>query len=386
MPLGLGLKLSNYRGRPPKRDLEVQKLNALDSIVKTINTKDFVAVVKEPPGGLLDKIKTVMINDDFMALAIWGERGAGKSTCALWLLWRAYHYLYNEYMATVFKRPKIPEDKLWDIVLHHCVFKPSEFMAVLDEYKGGENHWERCPAIYIDDAGLHLSKYFWHEMDKKEFVALLQVIRFKTKLMLLSCPNIDDVLAGLRKGFLSGEIWVYKTYDGRNVIRGNASFILYKDVPDFYQRGRAFTFKIFVENPGYPFTFPDLPEDVKEKYNRKKEEAIMDLRAAREYLSVRKMSFLRELFQVLLPMDKLVLSLLYRFKDQYFTVSKMAEELRREYGKNISEGNVYRALMSLKFKELVVADERGLWKPTLKGVSISEYLQTDEGKRFLEEV
>ncbi|MEM3426134.1 MAG: hypothetical protein QXI42_10095 [Thermoproteota archaeon] len=361
--------------------------NVLDSIAKTVTTKGMIATFMEPPGSLLDRIKTCMVNDDFFALAIWGERGSGKSTCALWLLWRAYHYLYNEYLPTVFGKPRIPEDRIWDIVLHHCVFKPSEFLAVLDEYKGGENHWERCPAIYIDDAGLHLSKYYWHEDDKKEFVSLLQVIRFKTKFMMISAPTINDVLAGMRQGFLSGEIWTYKKHDSnRNIIRGNASFILYKDVPDFYNKGKAYTFKLFVENPGYPFRFPKLPPDVEEKYNRKKEEAIMDLRAVREYLNARKMSFLKELFEVLLPTDKAVLSLLHLFKDQYFTVSKMAEELKRKFGKSIPESNVYRALLSLKFKELVIVDERGLWKPTLKGVSVSEYLQSKEASELMESI
>ena len=199
--LDYGYVLSEYRGRPRKKHDKRYNIE----FFKTFGRK---YAVRTSPGSVIDVIKTTVVNDAFEAFNVWGKRGAGKSTCALWLMWKTYDYLYNDYYVTVFKKSRVSDEKIWDMVLHHTVFKPSEFWAVLEEYEGGEDHWKRCPGLYIDDAGLHLSKYYWQDKDIKDLMSFLQTIRFKLKLFLFSSPRISDVASGLRQGLVTGEIHV----------------------------------------------------------------------------------------------------------------------------------------------------------------------------------
>ena len=320
-----------------------------------------------------------MTNDAFEAFNIWGKRGAGKSTCALWLMWKTYDYLYNDYYVTVFKRSRVSDEKIWDMVLHHTVFKPSEFWAVLEEYEGGEDHWKRCPALYIDDAGLHLSKYYWQDKDIKDLMSFLQTIRFKLKLFLFSSPRISDVASGLRQGLVTGEIHVKQIRDFRTdpptIRRGYAYFIQYKDVPDFYRRGVSFTYKHFVHGLRRPFRFPDLPDYVKHEYNKMKAKALEDQQIAKRVIDIRRESYLKSLLQCLLPLDREVLLCLKEFDGKgAFSTSYMKEQLYKIRNVRANELKVMYALRSLRAKNLVVMTSEGLWKVTREGVSLSQYL------------
>jgi len=370
--LDYGYVLTEYRGRPRKRK---QYPNYHREIVRTMGKE---LVVTYTPGSIIDVIKTTVINDAFEAFNVWGKRGAGKSTCSLWLMWKAYDYLYNDYYVNTFKRSRVSDDKIWDMVLHHTVFKPSEFWAVLDEYEGGEDHWKRCPGLYIDDAGLHLSKYYWQDKDIKDLMSFLQTIRFKLKLFLFSSPRISDVACGLREGLVTGEIYVRQIRDYRTdpptIRRGYAYFIQYKDVPDFYKRGKPFTFKHFVHGYGRPFRFPDLPDYIKHEYNKMKARALEDQQIAKRVIEVRKESYLKTLLQCFLPLDREVLLCLKDFDGKVFSASYMREHLAKERNVRVNELKVMYALRSLKAKNLVVLTSEGLWKATREGVSLSQYL------------
>jgi hypothetical protein len=102
----------------------------------------------------------------FMSVMIVGRQGVGKTTYAMRTL---YHY-YGD----------------WDKVLESMTFDPIELLRKRKHYD----------VVLIDDAGVHLSKYDWH--NKSDFAKFFNLIRDVTNFVIFTTPNEGDILKNVR--------------------------------------------------------------------------------------------------------------------------------------------------------------------------------------------
>ena len=85
---------------------------------------------------LIKVIRKAILNDEWLPILIYGEKGKGKSTLALWI---AYHIYGN-----------------WDTVLKYIVFTPLQFLEKIIECSNEfEDEYGRCPLIIWDDIGAY---------------------------------------------------------------------------------------------------------------------------------------------------------------------------------------------------------------------------------------
>jgi len=341
--------------------------------------------------GIYDIIDLTLNTDSFQAFAVWGDRGAGKSTCALQLGYYVFSKLY----------PDEKPEEIWKMVLDHVVFSINEFDHIVKKYdqefsderygfKGYYDHTYRIPWIYWDDAGLHGSRYFWYQLDMRNFASFLDVIRVYNKIFMYSAPSVGRVIKSLRDEFLTGEIWIpkkaVKLPDGTlKIIYGQAWFIYYSRVPDFFKPGREFVIKEYIDAYGQPFTFKKLPPEVEKKYNLRKQQAIQDLQTARKNILMRKKKFVKEVEETLMPIERTLLMFMATSytAGEWVGVSKLAEDFTnfmrgaRKFGK-IEISTWLRALRSLR---LVQSDGYNKWRVTDEGLTVVEVWKSRKEKK-----
>jgi len=321
-------------------------------------------------------------NDVFEAIGIWGPKGAGKSNCALWT---GYHVFSKKY-------PDLSEKEIWKQVLHHVIFKPSEFDAIIDEYnrkysgpdgfEGFYDHSKRIPWLCIDDAGLHWSKYFWQDPELKRMGSFFDIVRVYIKILIYTTPRLNKVMSAMRESLLTGEIYVplkkrlvFNPETGRRElvpVRGHGMFIRYIEVPDFKKIGAAYIIKNFINAFGREFTFPKVPDWVEREYNKRKGEAIKDQQTMRRILKIRKQKFLKQLEESLLPTDKKLLE----FMTEAYGEGKMigehqlAEEFSKATGRKFTLFQIKSSLASLKSLNLVCYEDYK-WGVTREGIEVA---------------
>jgi len=341
---------------------------------------------RDPGYGIYDVIDLTLSTDSFQAFAVWGDRGAGKSTCALWL----GHYVFRKLY------PDESEDEVWNMVLDHTIFSVNEFDTIIKRYeeefwdeklgfKGYYDHRYRVPWVYWDDAGLHGSRYFWYEADMKHFASLLDIIRAYVKILMYSSPAVSRVMKGMRDELLTGEIYVpvkaLRLPTGElKIIRGRAWFIQYARVPDFYKPGKDFTLKRFVDAFGREFTFPKLPEDVERRYNMRKQQAILDLQTKRKDLALRKKDVLKRIEESLMPMEKSLLIFMAGHADEWMNIYSIAEEFGKQMrlGRKIGLAELRAWLRALRASNLVQSADFDTWRITEEGLTVVEIWRAKE--------
>jgi hypothetical protein len=342
---------------------------------------------------IYDVIDLTLSTDSFQAFAVWGFRSAGKSTCALWL----GHYIFRKLY------PDESEDEIWNMVLDHTIFNIREFDMVVKRYeeefwdeklgfKGYYDHRYRVPWIYWDDAGLHGSRYYWYETSMKHFASLLDIIRVYVKIFMYSCPFVSRVIKGMREEFITGEIHIpmqaviLPTGELKQVY-GQAWFIHYQCVPDFYRPAREYILKRFVNTFHRAFTFPKLPEDVERRYNMRKQQAIEDLKTRRKELMLRKKDVLKQIEETLMPMEKSLLIFLADRGDDWMNIYTIAEEFGKQMklGRKIGMSELRMWLRALRANNLVQSADFDTWRITEEGLMVVDIWRAKESGELQDE-
>lgn len=127
--------------------------------------------------------------------AIWGTQGNGKSSRMLMMLFWVYSKLYDNVRVA------------WDIVLERIVFRPTDFITMLEELPDGIT----LAAIGWDDIGVHYPSTKF-KTDIKTYEAIDSTwasIRTKVHVVLLTIPVIDRLAKNIKDN-VTFEIFIGK--------------------------------------------------------------------------------------------------------------------------------------------------------------------------------
>ena len=130
--------------------------------------------------------------DGFLLIGVYGDRGFGKSTLALNMVYSTFKALY----------PEKDESELWDLTLKHLVFTVEDFSNAC---RGpGIIKWNdgRVPILLWDDFALHTSSYaFMRGEGGKigEFLEDFQAVREDVAVVVITCATPEMIPPKMRE-------------------------------------------------------------------------------------------------------------------------------------------------------------------------------------------
>ena len=141
--------------------------------------------------------------DGYETVVIHGTQGSGKSTRMLQMgRWISYHVLSEE----LGRKPT--EKEIWDHVLSHLVFKPSDFVKRLEQVP----RYSRLPMLLWDDIQAHYtSSTFKTDILQYQAVdAAWAVIRTKVGVVIVTIPVLSRLAKNVKDNI------TFEVFVGRN--------------------------------------------------------------------------------------------------------------------------------------------------------------------------
>ena len=220
----------------------------------------------EPEWLIEDYLRYAIDNYGWECIIIWGPKGGGKSNLMLQLGYMIY--------------------KNWNTVLEHIIFKPDDFIRIVDESAKAE----RIPFLGWDDIGVYLPSSLY-STDRDLWTAFKENWdAFRTKLNVFVCTTpIKDHVASFILHDVTGEIavarrqgevsrysfqrWVWDT-NLKNPLKNKFELVNVEggDTPCYFPLTPEMSIKLGDKR------FPGVPENVFKKYWEKRMELAEEAR------------------------------------------------------------------------------------------------------------
>ncbi|RLE53985.1 MAG: hypothetical protein DRJ40_11810 [Thermoprotei archaeon] len=128
-------------------------------------------------------------------VTITGARGLGKTTYAIWSMFIATKLLAG---------PETPNELIWDFVINNIFWDLREFMLFVERLYE-ENIFTPC--VLIDDAGIHLTKYWiFRQKMLSKFLQLFDLYKDVFGVMILTTPYELNIAKRVRDLV---DVWIY---------------------------------------------------------------------------------------------------------------------------------------------------------------------------------
>lgn len=126
---------------------------------------------------------------NFTGAIVYGKKGMGKSSYALWTIFDLYHNGFG-----------YSKKDAWDMALGKTLHNLDQIIESMSEYIDDPDN--RSPVFHMDDAGAYFSGYAYHLYRNEHglFQAMLDLMRTISSGLIYTCPGPQDLV-----GYISNE-------------------------------------------------------------------------------------------------------------------------------------------------------------------------------------
>jgi hypothetical protein len=198
--------------------------------------------------------------------------GAGKSTFALYFAYRAFAYV-NGTLTIDWANQQVIDETPYDeqIEIYDKIINNYLYWRIKDLLYGIKTSPKRLPAVVWDDVQLDCPAWQHVPRDKRELIEELSIARPLVANIVMTAPSMSDIAKPLRRQ-VCWEIIIPQ----RGVYE--VQFIAKKR--DFYNPTEDLQ-RLWYDATG---SFPPLPPEVMEKYNKRREQVARQIKEEQEKL------------------------------------------------------------------------------------------------------